>query len=113
MAAAMHRTFTPELDPGTLRRLEQYAAHFAEDSNRPRQRAWCGVHLAGLLQDRLRGEEENLLQSLLDLPPREPGLPHTAWSAPLLRDTLELASGQRVFSRTSRRTLQRLDSTWK
>ena len=57
MAVAMNRTFTPELDPGTLRRLEQYAAHFAEDFNRPRQRAWCGVYLAGLLQD---GERKSI-----------------------------------------------------
>ena len=28
MAAAMNRTFTPELDAGVLRRLEAYAAHF-------------------------------------------------------------------------------------
>ena len=30
VAAAMNKTFTPELDPGTLRRLEVYAAHFAD-----------------------------------------------------------------------------------
>jgi hypothetical protein len=24
---------------------------FAQDFNRPRQRAWCAVYLAGLLQD--------------------------------------------------------------
>lgn len=41
MAAAMNRTFTPELDAGTLRRLEVYAAHFADDFNRPRQ--YCGA----------------------------------------------------------------------
>ena len=57
MAAAMHKTFTPELDPGTLRRLEAYAAHFADNFNRPRQRAWCGVYLAGLLQD---GERKSI-----------------------------------------------------
>ena len=37
MAAAMNRTFTPELDAGVLKRLEAYAAHFAGDFNRPRQ----------------------------------------------------------------------------
>ncbi len=47
----MNRTFTRELGAGTLRRLEEYAAHFADDFNRPRQRAWCGVYIAGLLQD--------------------------------------------------------------
>ena len=57
MAAAMHRTFTPELDVGVLRRLEEYTAHFAGDFNRPRQRAWCGVYLAGLLQD---GERKSI-----------------------------------------------------
>ena len=61
MAAAMHRTFTPELDTGTLRRLEEDAAHFAEDFNRPRQRAWCAVDLAGLLQD---GERKRLEPSI-------------------------------------------------
>ena len=53
----MNRTFTPELDAGVLKRLEEYAAHFAEDFNRPRQRAWCGVYLAGLLQD---GERKSI-----------------------------------------------------
>ena len=53
----MNRTFTPELDAGVLRRLEEYAAHFADDFNRPRQRAWCGVYLAGLLQD---GERKSI-----------------------------------------------------
>ena len=61
----------------------------------------------------LQAAQENLLQSLLDLPPQELGLPHAGWSAPLLRETLELASGQRVSSRTIRRTLQRLNYTWK
>ena len=53
----MNRTFTPELDAGVLARLEEYAAHFADDFNRPRQRAWCGVYLAGLLQD---GERKSI-----------------------------------------------------
>ena len=53
----MNRTFTPELDAGVLRRLQEYAAHFADDFNRPRQRAWCGVYLAGLLQD---GERKSI-----------------------------------------------------
>lgn len=57
MAAAMNRTFTPELDTGVLKRLEKYAAHFGDDFNRPRQRAWCGVYLAGLLQD---GERKSI-----------------------------------------------------
>ena len=53
----MNRTFTPELDTGVLQRLEAFAAHFAEDFNRPRQRAWCAVYLAGLLQD---GERKSI-----------------------------------------------------
>jgi SRSO17 transposase len=57
MAAVMNRTFTPELDAGTLQRLEEYAAHFADSFNRPRQRAWCAVYLAGLLQD---GERKSI-----------------------------------------------------
>ncbi len=57
MAAAMNRTFTPDLDAGALHRLEAYAAHFADDFNRPRQRAWCEVYLTGLLQD---GERKSI-----------------------------------------------------
>ena len=53
----MNRTFTPELDASVLHRLEKYAGHFADDFNRPRQRAWCGVYLAGLLQD---GERKSI-----------------------------------------------------
>ena len=57
MAAAMNRTFTPKLDVGVLHRLEEYAVHFADDFNRPHQRAWCAVYLAGLLQD---GERKSI-----------------------------------------------------
>ena len=53
----MNRTFTSELDAGVLKRLETYAAQFAEDFNWSRQRAWCGVYLAGLLQD---GERKSM-----------------------------------------------------
>ena len=56
----MHRTFTPELDTGVLTRLEEYAAHFADDFKRPRQRAWCAVCPAGLLQDGERKSTEPL-----------------------------------------------------
>jgi transposase len=58
-------------------------------------------------------ERQDLLRSLLALPPQELGLPHTVWSAPLLRETLEALAGQRVSSRTIRRALGRLDYTWK
>jgi len=47
----MNRTYTPELKPDVLRRLEDYAAGFRDDFNRPRQAAWCGVYLRGLIQD--------------------------------------------------------------
>ena len=53
----MNRTFTPELEAGVLPRLAEYAAHFAPDFNHPRQRAWCAVYLAGLLQD---GERKSI-----------------------------------------------------
>ena len=57
VASTMNRTFTPELDAGVLTRLAEYAAHFAKDFHHPRQRAWCGVYLAGLLQD---GERKSI-----------------------------------------------------
>ena len=53
----MNRTFTPELDAGALARLEDYAALFREDFRWERQAGWCGVYLAGLLQD---GERKSI-----------------------------------------------------
>jgi len=47
----MNRTYTPELAPDVLDRLGEYAGHFRDDFNRPRQAAWCGVYLRGLLKD--------------------------------------------------------------
>jgi SRSO17 transposase len=47
----MNRTYTPELNPDVLDRLAEYAASFRDDFNRPRQAAWCGVYLRGLIQD--------------------------------------------------------------
>src|SRR3712207_832086 len=47
----MNRTYTPELAPDVLDRLAAYAASFRDDFNRPRQAAWCGVYLRGLIQD--------------------------------------------------------------
>jgi SRSO17 transposase len=47
----MNRTYTPELAPDVLDRLADYAAGFHDDFNRPRQAAWCGVYLRGLIQD--------------------------------------------------------------
>ena len=53
----MNRTFTPELDADVLARLQDYADLFREDFNRERQAGWCGVYLAGLLQD---GERKSI-----------------------------------------------------
>ncbi len=47
----MNRTYTPELAPETLRRLDAYAARFRDCFDRPRPAAWCGVYLRGLLTD--------------------------------------------------------------
>src|SRR5947208_6738892 len=47
----MNRTFTPELSSDVLDRLAAYATGFRGDFNRPRQAAWCGVYLRGLIQD--------------------------------------------------------------
>src|SRR4051812_19777756 len=47
----MNRTYTPELNPDVLDRLAAYADSFRGDFNRPRQAAWCGVYLRGLIQD--------------------------------------------------------------
>jgi len=47
----MNRTYTPELTPDVLDRLTAYAAGYHDDFNRPRQAAWCGVYLRGLIQD--------------------------------------------------------------
>src|SRR5215210_5578388 len=47
----MNRTYTPDLNPDVLDRLAAYAEGFRDDFNRPRQAAWCGVYLRGLIQD--------------------------------------------------------------
>jgi SRSO17 transposase len=47
----MNRTYTPELSPDVLGRLAGYAAGFRADFDRPRQAAWCGVYLRGLITD--------------------------------------------------------------
>src|SRR6476469_6669036 len=47
----MNRTYTPKLTPDILGRLADYAAGFRDDFNRPRQAAWCGVYLRGLITD--------------------------------------------------------------
>ena len=47
----MNRTYTPELASDVLDSLAEYAGLFRDDFNRPRQAAWCGVYLRGLLKD--------------------------------------------------------------
>src|SRR6478752_3936640 len=47
----MNRTYTAELAPEVLDRLDAYAARFHDDFNRPRQAAYSGVYLQGLLLD--------------------------------------------------------------
>ena len=61
----------------------------------------------------LGSEQKDLLQRLLALPPQALGLPHTVWSAPLLREAVETLAGPRVSSCTIRRALAGLDYTWK
>ena len=64
----MNRTYTPELPPDVLDRLDSYAARFRADFNRPRQASWCGIYLHGLLTD---GERKSIepLSRRVPLPP--------------------------------------------
>jgi SRSO17 transposase len=64
----MAKTYTPELDPDVLDRLADYAAGFRDDFNRPRQAAWCGVYLRGLIQDGDRKSAEPMA-ARVPLPP--------------------------------------------
>lgn len=64
----MNKTFTPELDPGTLGRLDAYAERFRDLFNRPRQAAWCGVYLRGLITDGDRKSVEPMA-ARVPLPP--------------------------------------------
>jgi SRSO17 transposase len=66
----MNRTYTPELAPDVLDRLAEYAGHFRDDFNRPRQAAWCGVYLRGLLADAERKSIEPMARAV----PLPPGL---------------------------------------
>jgi hypothetical protein len=66
----MNETSTPDLDPETLARLEAYAGCFRDLFNRPRQAAWCGVYLRGLIQDGDRKSIEPIAHRV----PRPPGL---------------------------------------
>src|SRR3954452_19154069 len=51
------KTFTPELSPGVLGRLVQYAASFADEFPQARPAQWAGVYLQGLLLD---GERKSI-----------------------------------------------------
>jgi SRSO17 transposase len=64
----MNRTYTPELAPDVLDRLADYAAGFRDDFNRPRQAAWCGVYLRGLIAD---GDRKSIepMAARVPLPP--------------------------------------------
>jgi SRSO17 transposase len=53
----MSKTYTPELSPEVLQRLEAYADQFRPDFARTRQAAWAHVYLHGLLID---GERKSI-----------------------------------------------------
>ena len=64
----MSKTYTPELTPEVLDRLEDYAAVFRDDFSHKKQAAWSGVYLQGLLHD---GERKSIepLSARVTLPP--------------------------------------------
>src|ERR671932_685925 len=64
----MSKTYTPELTPDVLRRLEDYAARFRDDFRLDRPARWAGVYLAGLIQE---GERKSIepLSRRVTLPP--------------------------------------------
>ena len=53
----MNRTYTPDLAPEVLGRLEAYGDLFRDDFNRPRQAQYSGVYLQGLILD---GERKSI-----------------------------------------------------
>jgi SRSO17 transposase len=64
----MSKTYTPELSPDVLQRLESYAARFRDDFRFDRPARWAGVYLAGLIQE---GERKSIepLSRRVALPP--------------------------------------------
>jgi SRSO17 transposase len=64
----MSKTYTPELTPDVLRRLEDYAARFRADFRVDRPAQWAPVYLAGLIQE---GERKSIepLSRRVALPP--------------------------------------------
>jgi SRSO17 transposase len=53
----MSKTYTPELTPDVLQRLEAYAAQFRDDFGFDRPARWAPVYLAGLIQE---GERKSI-----------------------------------------------------
>src|SRR3954469_23805207 len=66
----MNRTYTPELAPEVLERLDAYASRFRDDFNRPRQAQYSAVYLQGLILDGERKSIEPLSRKVS----RPPGL---------------------------------------
>jgi SRSO17 transposase len=64
----MTKTYTPELAPEVLDRLEDYAAIFRNDFSHKKQALWSGVYLQGLLHDGERKSIEPLSERVI-LPP--------------------------------------------
>jgi SRSO17 transposase len=64
----MSKTYTPELTPDVLRRLEGYAAQFRDDFRLERPARWAPVYLAGLIQEGERKSIEPLARRVA-LPP--------------------------------------------
>lgn len=64
----MSKTYTPELTPDVLRRLEGYATGFRDAFGLDRPARWAGVYLAGLIQE---GERKSIepLSRRVALPP--------------------------------------------
>jgi SRSO17 transposase len=64
----MTKTYTPELPPEVLDRLDDYAKIFRDDFSHKKQALWSGVYLQGLLHD---GERKSIepLSGRVTLPP--------------------------------------------
>jgi transposase len=58
-------------------------------------------------------DQAHLLEALLALSPQDLGGPHVSWTVPLLRESLEVLTEQRVSEHTVRRALRRLQYVWK
>ncbi len=54
-------------------------------------------------------EQEQLLEAVLAVPPRQFGYPNGSWTVPLLQEVLESTTGLRTSEDTLRRALHRLD----